>query len=129
MADPTPEQLAAIDQNMTKARHYLRMQTSRYAASLELLGGREVHAQQALLETLAIETPDTLLKLLAVAIADRHAEAQRSAQVEALLESWQSRADTARAVAVHEDLLSPNALRADVYEICVKGMRSITDGA
>lgn len=122
MADPTPEQLAAIDQNMTLARDFLCMYTARYGPMLAVSGG-EVHAQERLLGQLGVQQPDTLLKLLAVAIADRHAEAQRWAQVEALLGNWQARVDLCTGAGGRE-----LQLIAGAYEICIKGLRALVDG-
>jgi hypothetical protein len=119
MADPTPDDLARIDQNQAMARNFLSAKVAQYAAFRELLDG-DLAAQHALMDVLRVEQPDTLVKLLVLAIADRHGEGRRLAEFATLVQQWQSRADTARVQA---------APRAETYDVCVRGLRALLDGA
>jgi hypothetical protein len=129
MTDPTPDDLARIDQNQALARNFLSAKVAQYAALRELLDGGDLAAQHALMDVLRVEQPDTLLKLLVLAIADRHGEGRRLAEFAALAQQWQSRAEVARERHNPDDPACHRATRADVYETCAKGLRALLDGA
>jgi hypothetical protein len=130
MADPTPDDLARIDQNQAMARHFLSAKVAQYAAFRELLAG-DLAAQHALMDVLRVEQPDTLVKLLVLAIADRHAEGKRLAEYARLAELWTSRADTIASMppTAEDQLRWENAGRLIAYRLCADALRELLGGA
>jgi hypothetical protein len=131
MADPTPDDLARIDQNQALARGFLSAKVTQYAALRELLGGGDLAAQHALMDVLRVEQPDTLVKLLVLAIADRHAEGMRLAEFARLAELWTSRADTIASMppTAEDQLRWENAGRLIAYRLCADALRELLGGA